>query len=82
VPAPTGDLAAFVERQGALVVAGGVTVGEATVKLWDITRAGWKRLACRIANRNLTQQEWRQYLGDEPYQRRPCRPPTLLRAET
>lgn len=31
--------------------------------------ADWKRLACRIANRNLTRQEWRQYLGDLPYQK-------------
>ncbi len=42
---------------------------DATVKLWDMSLAGWKRLACRIANRNLTRQEWRQYLGDEPYHR-------------
>jgi hypothetical protein len=25
-------------------------------------------MACRIANRNLTREEWRQYLGDLPYQ--------------
>lgn len=31
------------------------------------TIASWKRAACRIANRNLTQQEWRQYFGDLPY---------------
>jgi hypothetical protein len=67
VPAPTGDLAVFVDRQGALVGAGDVTVGDATMKLWGITLAGWKRLAWRIANRHLTQQEWRQDLGDEPY---------------
>ncbi|MGF1537411.1 MAG: hypothetical protein ACFB4J_13150 [Elainellaceae cyanobacterium] len=24
--------------------------------------------ACRRLTRNLTLQEWRQYLGDEPYQ--------------
>jgi WD40 repeat protein len=40
-----------------------------TVKLWDMSLAGWKRLACRIANRNLTRQEWTQYLGVLPYQR-------------
>jgi hypothetical protein len=60
VPVPTGDLAVFVDRQGALVGAGDVTVGEATMNLWDSTLAGWTRLAWRIAKRILTQQEWRQ----------------------
>jgi len=40
---------------------------DTTIKLWDMSLAGWRQLACRIANRNLTQQEWRQYLPDEPY---------------
>jgi hypothetical protein len=34
--------------------------------LWDITLAGWKRLAWRIGKRHLTPQEWRQYRGDAP----------------
>jgi hypothetical protein len=60
VPAPTSDLAAFVHRQGAVVLAGDVAVGDATMTLWDSTLAGWKRLAWRIAKRHLTPQEWRQ----------------------
>ncbi len=27
----------------------------------------WKARACRIANRNLTQTEWQQYMGEQPY---------------
>jgi len=38
-----------------------------TIRLWDVDVADWKRLACRIANRNLTHAEWRQYIGGEPY---------------
>ncbi len=38
-----------------------------TIRLWDVNVADWKRLACRIANRNLTRAEWRQYIGGEPY---------------
>lgn len=28
----------------------------------------WKAVACSIINRNLTQTEWDQYVGDRPYQ--------------
>lgn len=28
----------------------------------------WRTLACSIVNRNLTQTEWDQYVGDRPYQ--------------
>ena len=37
------------------------------VRLWDLDLASWPARACRIANRNLALQEWRQYLGDLPY---------------
>ncbi|HEY8282802.1 MAG TPA: WD40 repeat domain-containing protein, partial [Chloroflexota bacterium] len=36
---------------------------------WTIDLPAWPRRACQIANRNLTQQEWRQYLGNLPYQK-------------
>ena len=29
----------------------------------------WLNRACRMANRNLTKAEWRQYLGDLPYRK-------------
>ena len=41
---------------------------EGTIVLWDVDIESWKSRACRIANRNLSCEEWRQYLGDEPYQ--------------
>jgi len=38
--------------------------------LWDISFDSWRTRACRIANRNLTQTEWDQFVGPEtPYQR-------------
>jgi WD40 repeat protein len=40
-----------------------------TVRLWDVDIASWKRQACDIANRNLTQQEWQQYVGDHQYRK-------------
>jgi len=41
---------------------------ENTIVLWDLDPAVWQAQACRIANRNLTREEWKQYLGDEPYE--------------
>jgi WD40 repeat protein len=38
-----------------------------TLIFWDLNDESWKAIACGVANRNLTPQEWKQYLGDEPY---------------
>jgi WD40 repeat protein len=38
------------------------------IKLYNLDIASWPGKACRVANRNLTRQEWRQYMGDLPYQ--------------
>jgi WD40 repeat protein len=35
--------------------------------LWDINFESLPAIACQVANRNLTRQEWKQYIGDEPY---------------
>jgi WD40 repeat protein len=37
--------------------------------LWDMNVDSWQERACRVANRNLTYQEWQQYLLDEPYRK-------------
>jgi WD40 repeat protein len=38
------------------------------IKLYNLDIASWPKKACLVANRNLTREEWRQYLGDLPYQ--------------
>ena len=38
-----------------------------TVRLWLIQVNELTQLACQIAHRNLTQDEWLRLLGDEPY---------------
>jgi hypothetical protein len=35
------------------------------ITLWDMDWASLQRRACKIANRDLTQEEWKRYL--EPY---------------
>jgi WD40 repeat protein len=42
---------------------------DGTIILWDIDIESWKKRLCQIANRNLTKEEWQQYIGDEPYQK-------------
>jgi WD40 repeat protein len=37
--------------------------------LWDIDREKWKKIAARMAGRNMTQAEWRRHMGDAPYQK-------------
>jgi WD40 repeat protein len=45
---------------------------DGAVILWDVDIASWLRMACAIVNRNLTQMEWVQYVGEDvPYQA-PC----------
>jgi WD40 repeat protein len=39
------------------------------VVLFDTDRRSWERLACAVANRNLTAAEWQRYLNPEPYRR-------------
>jgi hypothetical protein len=36
--------------------------------VWDLDPADWASIACRIAGRNLSQSEWKQYLSGRPYQ--------------
>jgi WD40 repeat protein len=43
--------------------------GDRTVRLWDTSVDSWQAHACNRANRNLTPEEWHQYLGDEPYRK-------------
>ncbi|MGH8904827.1 MAG: WD40 repeat domain-containing protein, partial [Egibacteraceae bacterium] len=41
-----------------------------TVRLWPATLEGWIRHACTLAERNLTQGEWNEFVGpDRPYVR-------------
>ncbi len=35
------------------------------VLLWDITPSAWQSRGCAIAHRNLTQEEWNQFVKDE-----------------
>jgi hypothetical protein len=43
---------------------------DGTVILWNLDFDDLKAEACRTANRNLTCEEWRSYIGaDKPYRR-------------
>jgi WD40 repeat protein/energy-coupling factor transporter ATP-binding protein EcfA2 len=38
-----------------------------SVRLFDLRYETWRSEACRTAGRNITSEEWRKYLGWEPY---------------
>jgi WD40 repeat protein len=40
-----------------------------TIVLWDVSFESWKVRGCRIANRNLSREEWHKYLSNEPYRK-------------
>jgi WD40 repeat protein len=35
--------------------------------VWDVSQESWSERACRIAGRNLTYDEWKHWIGDQPY---------------
>jgi len=35
------------------------------VRLWDVNPESWLKQLCDIANRNLSQKEWREYMGEQ-----------------
>ena len=43
--------------------------GEFPITFWDFDIASWQARACKIVNRNLTYEEWQQFMGDEPYRK-------------
>ena len=46
------------------------SVGEDdSIIFWDADFEDWSSRACRIANRNLTPNEWNTYLGTSPYRK-------------
>jgi WD40 repeat protein len=46
---------------------------------WELNIDHLLKIACRVAGRNLTEREWKEYIPSEPYQERePC--PDSLKA--
>ena len=43
-----------------------VGVDDGSVLAWDVSLDSWKRQACALANRDLSDREWEQYFGDQP----------------
>jgi len=44
-----------------LLVSGG---DDGLIVLWDLSETSWRERACRMSNRNLTKEEWIDYVGD------------------
>lgn len=56
-----------------LAVAYGYSSGkgksQSFIFLWDFDVGAWRQRACAMANRNLTSEEWAQYLSPVPYRK-------------
>ena len=65
-PLVTGQAVASLafSHNGAILASGD---GGGTVQLWQASVAAWVQRACQVANRNLTLQEWQEYLGSASY---------------
>jgi WD40 repeat protein len=61
----SATLVAFSPHGWLLATAGG---SDKRVTLWNLSLDTWAERACAIANRNLTCEEWRQWVADAPYQ--------------
>ena len=61
----SATLVAFSPTGLLLATAGGP---DKRVTVWNVSIDTWADRACSIANRNLTCEEWRQYIADSPYQ--------------
>jgi hypothetical protein len=46
-----------------------VTSDGSDVLVWTLTRDDLIAAACRRLTRNLTPEEWREYVGDQPYRK-------------
>jgi WD40 repeat protein len=42
---------------------------DTTIILWEVGLEAWQARACRIANRNLSEEEWKGYLGEHAYRK-------------
>jgi WD40 repeat protein len=54
------------DPEGTMAAAG---TSEGVITIWHVGVELWRAVACHIAGRNLTQQEWLRYFPGEPYRR-------------
>ena len=46
-----------------------IDCAEGQIVFWNVSTEFWKARACRMANRNLSREEWQRYFGDEAYRK-------------
>ena len=48
-------------------------LGDKRLLVWDTEVEAWRDTACRIANRNLSREEWGKFFGSKAEYRETCR---------
>jgi WD40 repeat protein len=70
LPGPSGAVRAVAfSRDGRSLAAGD---DDGAVRIWDLRLATWIKRACLLANRNLSQQEWDRWIGQDLGYERSC----------
>jgi WD40 repeat protein len=64
IPGGVGDMA-FSPDANTVAILPSDERSELSVSLWDVGLKSWQDLAGKIANRNFTREEWREYFHDE-----------------
>ena len=63
LPAPGNTVVAF-DAKGRNLVTGGA---DGEVVVWEVDPDRWVELACAVAGRTLSRDEWRRYMGNRAY---------------
>ena len=63
LPAPDNTAIGF-DATGRTLVTGGA---DGEVVVWEVDPDRWVEIACELAGRTLTRDEWSRYLGDRAY---------------
>lgn len=56
-------------------------LGDKRLLVWDMDPGSWRRIACQMANRNLTHEEWGKFFGSKGEYRATCSVRNLTSAE-
>ena len=78
-----GPILAFTLKthDGALISVGDDEGAGVGIIAWQVDRQSLKTLACRMANRELSKEEWKEHVGEKPASGKTCDQKTAVARE-